>query len=320
MGAYAIRRLLWIPVTVILTTIVVFLLVRFIPGDTIDMIQAQMEASGGAGAIDRAAIKHALGLDVPVYVQYGRWVSNIVVHGDMGKSLRTQLPITPQILNRIPLTFELGLMGILVGLLISLPIGVYAAIRQDTITDYILRSIAILLISVPSFWIGTLVVLYPSIWWGWTPPMEFISFFKNPLGNLGMMIIPALVLGTGQTGGTMRMTRTMMLEVLRQDYIRTAWSKGLSERIVVLRHAVKNAFIPIVTMIGAGIPSLVGGSVIIEQIFNLPGMGRLMLDSLSGRDYPIVSAINLIMAVLVIFTNLFVDLTYGWLDPRIHYQ
>jgi peptide/nickel transport system permease protein len=150
--------------------------------------------------------------------------------------------------------------------------------------------------------------------------MEFISFFKNPLGNLGMMIIPALVLGTGQTGGTMRMTRTMMLEVLRQDYIRTAWSKGLSERIVVLRHAVKNAFIPIVTMIGAGIPSLVGGSVIIEQIFNLPGMGRLMLDSLSGRDYPIVSAINLIMAVLVIFTNLFVDLTYGWLDPRIHYQ
>ena len=320
MGAYAIRRLLWIPVTVILTTIVVFLLVRFIPGDTIDMIQAQMEASGGAGAIDRTAIRHALGLDVPVYVQYGRWVSNIVVHGDMGKSLRTQLPITPQILNRIPLTFELGLMGILVGLLISLPIGVYAAIRQDTITDYILRSIAILLISVPSFWIGTLVVLYPSIWWGWTPPMEFISFFKNPLGNLGMMIIPALVLGTGQTGGTMRMTRTMMLEVLRQDYIRTAWSKGLSERIVVLRHAVKNAFIPIVTMIGAGIPSLVGGSVIIEQIFNLPGMGRLMLDSLSGRDYPIVSAINLIMAVLVIFTNLFVDLTYGWLDPRIHYQ
>jgi peptide/nickel transport system permease protein len=320
MGAYVIRRLLWIPVTIILTTVVVFLLVRFIPGDIVDTIQAQMAANGGAETVDRNAIEHALGLDVPVYVQYGRWIGKIVVHGDMGTSLRTQQAITPQILKRIPLTFELGLMGILVGLVISLPIGVYAAIRQDTITDYILRSIAILLISVPSFWIGTLVILYPSIWWGWTPPMEFISFFKNPLGNLGMMIIPALVLGAAQTGGTMRMTRTMMLEVLRQDYIRTAWSKGLSERVVVLRHAIKNAFIPIVTMIGAGIPTLIGGSVIIEQIFNLPGMGRLMYDSLLGRDYPIVSAINLIMAILVIFTNLFVDVTYGWLDPRIHYQ
>jgi peptide/nickel transport system permease protein len=320
MGAYAMRRLLWIPVTLLLTTIVVFLLVRFIPGDIVDTIQAQMVDNGGAGAIDRPAIEHALGLDVPVYTQYGRWIGNIVFHGNMGKSLRTQLPITPQIVSRIPITFELGLMGIIVGLLISLPIGVYSAIRQDTITDYILRSIAILLISIPSFWLGTLVVLYASLWWGWTPPMEFISLFKNLPGNLGMMIVPALVLGAAQTGGTMRMTRTMMLEVLRQDYIRTAWSKGLSERVVVLRHAVKNAFIPIVTMIGAGIPSLIGGSVIIEQIFNLPGMGRLMYESLMGRDYPIVSAINLILAVLVVVTNLGVDLTYGWLDPRIHYQ
>ena len=320
MGAYAIRRLLWIPVTVILATIVVFLLVRFIPGDIVDTIQAQMQDQGGTGEIDRAAIEHALGLDVPVYTQYGRWIKNIVFQGNMGKSLRTQLAITPMIATRIPITFELGIMGILIGLIISLPIGVYSAIRQDTIPDYILRSIAIILISVPSFWIGTLVVLYPSIWWGWAPPMDYISFFKDPLANLGIMIIPALVLGTGQTGGTMRMTRTMMLEVLRQDYIRTAWSKGLTERIVVIRHAIKNAFIPIVTMVGGGIPMLIGGSVIIEQIFNLPGMGRLMYESLMGRDYPIVSAINLMFAALVIFTNLFVDLTYGWLDPRIHYQ
>jgi peptide/nickel transport system permease protein len=320
MGAYAVRRLLWIPVTVILATIVVFLLVRFIPGDIVDTIQAQMQDQGGTGVIDRAAIEHALGLDVPVYVQYGRWIKNIVIQGNLGKSLHTQLAITPMIANRIPITFELGLMGIIIGLIISLPIGVYSAIRQDTIPDYILRSIAIILISVPSFWIGTLVVLYPSIWWGWTPPMEFVSFFKDPLRNLGIIIIPALVLGTGQTGGTMRMTRTMMLEVLRQDYIRTAWSKGLTERIVVIRHAIKNAFIPIVTMVGGGIPMLIGGSVIIEQIFNLPGMGRLMYESLMGRDYPIVSAINLMFAALVIFTNLFVDLTYGWLDPRIHYQ
>jgi peptide/nickel transport system permease protein len=224
------------------------------------------------------------------------------------------------ILQRIPLTFELGFMALIIGLLISIPIGVYSAIRQDTITDYFLRSLSILLISVPSFWLGTMIVLYPSIWWHWAPPMEFIPFFTNPIGNLGMMIIPALVLGSQQSGSTMRMTRTMMLETLRQDYIRTAWSKGLSERVVVIRHAMKNALIPVVTMVGGGIPALVGGSVIIEYIFNLPGMGRLMIDALNGRDYPIISAINLIMATIVIANNLFIDLTYGWLDPRIHYQ
>jgi peptide/nickel transport system permease protein len=255
-----------------------------------------------------------------VYVQYGIWASNIVVHGDMGKSLRTGLPITPEIIRRIPITFELGLMATLIGLIIAIPIGIYAAIRQDSILDYILRSISILLISVPSFWIGTMVVLYPSIWWGWTPPMEFIPFGANPLGNLGMMILPALVLGTMSTGGTMRMTRTMMLETLRQDYIRTAWSKGLNERVIVIRHAAKNAMIPIVTMVGGSIPGLIGGSVIMEQIFNLPGMGRFMLDALQNRDYPEVSAVNLILATVVICNNLFIDLTYGWLDPRVHYQ
>jgi peptide/nickel transport system permease protein len=263
---------------------------------------------------------HLLGLDVPVYVQYARWVSGIVVHGSFGTSLRSSQPITPMLLQRIPLTFELGFMALIIGLLIAIPVGVYSAIRQDTVTDYILRSISILLISVPSFWLGTMIVLYPSIWWHWAPPMEFIPFFTNPLGNLGMMIIPALVLGSQSTGSTMRMTRTMMLETLRQDYIRTAWSKGLSERVVVIRHAMKNALIPVVTLVGGQIPSLVGGAVIIEQIFNLPGMGRLMIDALNGRDYPIISAINLIMATVVIANNLFIDLTYGWLDPRIHYQ
>ena len=319
MGAYAIRRLLWIPVTVILTTMIVFLLVRFIPGTVVDIIESQMAANGG-GTIDRAAILKLLGLNVPVYVQYGRWVSNIVVHGSFGTSLRSSQPITPMTQQRVPLTFELGLMALIIGLLISIPIGVYSAIRQDSITDYILRSLSILLISIPSFWLGTMIVLYPSIWWHWAPPMEFIPFFTNPIGNLGMMIIPALVLGSQQSGSTMRMTRTMMLETLRQDYIRTAWSNGLSERVVVIRHAMKNALIPVVTMVGGGIPALVGGSVIIEYIFNLPGMGRLMIDALNGRDYPIISAINLIMATIVIANNLFIDLTYGWLDPRIHYQ
>ena len=318
MGAYTIRRLLWIPVTVILTTIIVFLLVRFIPGNIIDLIASEMGAQGQN--IDRAALMHMMGLDAPVYVQYGRWISGILIHGSFGKSLTSQNPITPMIAQRVPLTFELGLMALLIGLIISLPIGIYSAIRQDSTPDYILRSISILLISVPSFWIGTMLILYSSIWFHWTPSMVYIPFVKNPMGNLGMMIIPAAILGSQQTGSTMRMTRTMMLETLRQDYIRTAWSKGLSERIVGTRHAMKNALIPVVTMVGSGIPSLVVGAVIIEQIFNLPGMGRLMMDALQTRDYPINSAVNVIMATIVIANNLLIDLTYGWLDPRIHYK
>jgi peptide/nickel transport system permease protein len=301
-----------------LTTIIVFLLVRFIPGNIIDLIASEMGAQGQN--IDRAALMHMMGLDAPVYVQYGRWISGIFIHGSFGKSLTSQNPITPMIAQRVPLTFELGLMALLIGLIISLPIGIYSAIRQDSTPDYILRSISILLISVPSFWIGTMLILYSSIWFHWTPSMVYIPFVKNPMGNLGMMIIPAAILGSQQTGSTMRMTRTMMLETLRQDYIRTAWSKGLSERIVVTRHAMKNALIPVVTMVGSGIPSLVGGAVIIEQIFNLPGMGRLMMDALQTRDYPIISAVNVIMATIVIANNLLIDLTYGWLDPRIHYK
>jgi peptide/nickel transport system permease protein len=173
---------------------------------------------------------------------------------------------------------------------------------------------------VPGFWLGTMIMIYPSIWWGWSPPMELIQFSKDPLGNIGMFLLPAIVLGTAMTGGTMRMTRAMMLETLRQDYTRTAWAKGLSERVIVIRHAMKNALIPVVTIIGMQLPLIIGGSVIIEQIFVLPGIGRLLLEALNQRDYPIVSGINLVFATFVIVVNLLVDITYGWLDPRIHYQ
>jgi peptide/nickel transport system permease protein len=299
---------------------VVFLLVRFIPGNVVDLIIAEIQPSAGTAVIDRAAIEHELGLDVPVYVQYGRWVSAIVTKGSLGYSLNGHRDIAAEIMHRLPVTMELGVMGLIIGIIISIPIGVYAAIRQDTIPDYILRSLAILLISVPSFWIGTMIMIYPSIWWGWSPPMELIQFSKNPLGNIGMFLLPAIVLGTGLTGTAMRMTRAMMLETLRQDYTRTAWAKGLTERAIVIRHAMKNALIPVVTIIGMQLPLIIGGSVIIEQIFVLPGIGRLLLEALNQRDYPIVSGINLVFATFVIVVNLLVDLTYGWLDPRIHYQ
>jgi len=319
-GAYVARRLLWIPITVFLISIVVFLLVRFLPGNVIDLLISQLQPSAGQMHVTRAAIAHSLGLDVPVYVQYGRWVGNIIAHGSLGNSLMGNQPILPSIEAALPVTAELGILAIIFSIIISIPIGVYSAIRQDTIQDYIWRGISVLFISVPAFWIGTMIMIYPAIWWGWSPPMQLIPFFKDPAGNLGMFILPALVLGVTMTGGTMRMTRTMMLEVLRQDYIRTAWSKGLKERVVVTRHAMRNALIPVITIIGMQIPMIVGGSVIIEQIFSLPGLGRLMLAAINERDYPTVSGINVFVAVFVIIINILVDIAYGWLDPRIHYQ
>ena len=319
MRAYIMRRLLLIIPTLFILTILVFLSVRFIPGDIIDVMIGDL-AYMGAGDIDREALERKLGLDVPVYVQYGRWVGDILLHGTLGESLLGGFTIEERILARLPVTIELGLMAIVIGLVIALPVGIYSAIRQYTVTDYLGRSIAVVGLATPNFWLGIMVMIFPAIWWGWSPPMKLIPFTEDPLGNLGMFLIPSLILGTYLSAATMRMTRTMMLEVLRQDYIRTAWSKGLKERVVVMRHAVKNALIPVVTLIGLQMPILVGGSVIMENIFNLPGLGRLMLDALQVRDYPLVSGINLFLATTVIGINLMIDLIYPYLDPAVRYK
>jgi peptide/nickel transport system permease protein len=317
--SYIISRLLWMIATLILVTIIVFLTVRLMPGDVIDLIQVQAESSTTA-KIDRAAIEHALGLDVPVYVQYARWTGRIVLHGDLGTSLLSGQPVAGEILHRLPITLELCLLALVIGITIALPIGIYSAIRQDTWGDYVGRSIAIAGVAIPNFWLGTMVMIYPSIWWGWSPPMEAVPFIENPIENLKMFIIPAAIMGVYVSGVTMRMTRTMMLEVLRQDYIRTAWSKGLKERAVVMRHALKNALIPVITIVGLSISTMIGGAVIIEQIFALPGVGLLVLESLNRRDYTMVSGITLFIAVIVMVLNLAVDLTYGYLDPRVRYK
>ena len=319
MRAYINRRLLLIIPTLLILTILVFLSVRFIPGDIIDVMVGDL-AYMGAGDIDREALERKLGLDVPVYVQYGRWVGDILLHGTLGESLLGGFTIEERILARLPVTIELGLMAIVIGLVIALPVGIYSAIRQYTVTDYLGRSIAVVGLATPNFWLGIMVMTFPAIWWGWSPPMKLIPFTEDPLGNLGMFLIPSLILGTYLSAATMRMTRTMMLEALRQDYIRTAWSKGLREKVVVLRHAVKNALIPVVTLIGLQMPILVGGSVIMENIFNLPGLGRLMLDALQVRDYPLVSGINLFLATAVIGINLMIDLIYPYLDPAVRYK
>ena len=317
MRTYIIRRILLVVPTLFLVTIIVFAVVRMIPGDVIDVLMSEMSELGTS--VDRERIMQMLGLDLPVHVQYGRWIGG-VLQGDLGTSLRGSVPITPKILARLPVTLELGVFSVIIGLLIALPIGIYSAIRQNTIGDYAGRGIAVTFISVPTFWTSTMVMIFPALWWGWAPSVRLIPFTQDPLGNLGMFLLPATILGTVLSGTTMRMTRTMALEVLRQDYIRTAWSKGLREKIVVLRHVLKNALIPVVTIVGFQLPILIGGSVIIEQIFVLPGLGTLLLDSISKRDYPIISGINLFFATAVVLINLLIDLTYAFLDPRVRYR
>ena len=319
MRAYIIRRLLLIIPTLFLLTILVFLSVRFLPGDVIDAMLGRMEYDQ-PGTIDREALERMLGLDVPGYVQYVRWLGRIFLHGSLGESLMGRGAVEEQIIDRLPVTVELGLLAIVIGLVIALPVGIYSAIRQDTAADHAGRSVAIIGLATPNFWLGIMVMIYPAIWWGWSPRLELIPFSEDPLENLGMFLIPSLILGTASAAAIMRLTRTMMLEVLRQDYIRTAWSKGLRERVVIIRHTIKNALIPVVTLIGLQLPILVGGSVIMENIFNLPGLGRLMLVALNDRDYPLVSGINLFFATAVIAANLITDLFYAFLDPRVRYK
>jgi peptide/nickel transport system permease protein len=319
MRAYIVRRLLLIIPTLLLVTIVVFLTVRLVPGSVIDQMLAQRGGQATGVAMDVEAIRHSMGLDQPVHVQYGRWIWSLL-HGDLGKSLWTGRSVSEELGERLIVTFELGFLAFIIAQLIALPIGIYSAIRQDTAGDFIGRSFAIICIAVPSFWLGTMVMVFPSIWWNWSPPARYITFFQDPSQNLELFIIPAILLGMSMSGTTMRMLRTTMLEVLRQDYIRTAWSKGLRERVVILRHGLKNALIPVVTVIAGQIPVMIGGAVIIEQIFNLPGMGRLFLDSIMGRDYPYVQGINVFLAVIGMFIILATDLSYAYLDPRIRYR
>ena len=317
MRAYVIRRLLLVIPTLFILSVLVFLSARFIPGDIVDTMVASDQ--NPAAGVDREALLRALGLDVPVHVQYGRWLHGIILRGTLGDSLLGKWSVEEKIVGRLPVTLELGFLALVIGLVLGVPIGIWSAIRQDTTVDYAGRSVAIFGLATPNFWLGIMVMTYPVIWWGWSPPMQLIAFADDPLGNLEMFLIPSLILGTALSAATMRMTRTMMLEVLGQDYIRTAWSKGLRERVVVVRHAIKNALIPVVTLIGLQLPILVGGAVIMENIFNLPGLGRLMLTALTDRDYPVISGINLFFATVVVAINLMIDLIYGYLDPRVRY-
>ena len=269
-----------------------------------------------------------LGLDKPWYIQYFAWLGD-AARGDFGESLRTGRSIGTELRDRFPVTLELTTLALLVSLIISLPIGVLSAVRQDSLLDYIARSTAIGALAIPVFWAATLVIVLPSVWWNVAPPIAYKDLWVDPWENLKIMLFPygkfvpvgpAVILGVGLSGTVLRLTRAQMLEVLRQDYIRTAWAKGLRERTVIIRHALKNALIPVVTVIGLQFPFLIGGAVIVESIFNIPGVGRYLLAAIQGLDYTVVQSVVLIIAVAVVVSNLIVDLMYAYLDPRIRYS
>ncbi len=315
MQAYIIRRLLALLPTLFFASLIVFLSMRMIPGDVIDLMLAQNDI---ATASDRAELEQALGLDQPLVTQYFSWVGNALT-GDLGRSLWQNTSVAEQLMATLPITFELGFLALIVALSVALPIGIYSALKQDSAGDYLTRSFSLVMLAVPGFWLGTLVMVFPSVWWRWAPEIEFIPFFEDPLHNLSHMMVPAILLGLSMSAVTMRMTRTMMLEVLRQDYIRTARAKGVAEFRLVLWHALRNGLIPVVTLIGLQAPLLIGGAVILEQIFVVPGMGLLLLDAVFQRDYPVISGIFLIVGVGVLLINLLVDLSYGLLDPKVRH-
>ncbi|HTE83314.1 MAG TPA: ABC transporter permease [Dehalococcoidia bacterium] len=312
MQAYIIRRLVLAVPTFIGITIFVFLALRMIPGDTVD----QMAAGGAITAEGKAQIRQALGLDRPWYTQYASWMGGLL-HANLGRSLVSGNSIAHDVGQRFPQSLELDLLAIVVGLLIALPIGVIAALRQGTWLDYAGRSAAITALSIPNFWLATLLLIVPSFLWHVAPALQYQTLFQDPITNLSTLALPVLVLGIGLSGLTLRLCRTQMLEVLSEDYVRTAWAKGLSTRAVVLRHAMRNALLPIVTLIGLQIPFLLGGTVVVEQIFNLPGLGSYLLLAVSQRDYPAIQAVDILIGAVVIVSNLVVDVLYGRLDPRL---
>ena len=313
MRLYVLRRLAVAIPSLLIASLVVFTLPRLIPGD---VVQLMLEEK--AYGKDLEDLRAKLGLNRPIYVQYFEWTGR-VLRGDLGESLWTKRPVLEELTRRIPVTLELGVLALFFAVLIALPIGLLAAIRQDTVADYVARTIAILGLSVPGFWIATLVVLLPAIWWGWSPPIHYTELTKDPAQHLLQFAIPAFILGLVSSATIMRLTRAQLLEVLRQDYVRTAWAKGLRERVVVLKHSFKNAVIPVITVLGLQVSAILGGTVIFESIFGLPGMGRFLFDAINQRDYPVIQGVNLLIVTVVVTMNLIVDACYAILDPRIRY-
>ena len=310
---YFFKRLLVAIPSLVIASVIVFSLVRLILGDVVVLMMEENQY-----ADDLEAMRAKLGLDRPIYVQYFDWAGRALV-GDLGESLYTRRPVAQELLTRFPVSLELGTTAIFFAILLGVPIGIVSAVRQDTARDYVARGGAILGLSIPGFWLGTLAVVLPAIYFKWSPSIQFTKLTDDPWGHVAQFVLPGLLLGIGSAASIMRLTRTQLLEVLRQDYVRTAWSKGMGERMVVLKHSLKNSLIPVVTVLGIQIAQVLSGTVIFESIFGLPGMGRSLFNAITERDYPVIQGINLVVVTTVVAVNLMVDFVYAYLDPRIRF-
>jgi peptide/nickel transport system permease protein len=317
MRTYILKRLLLIIPTLLGAASLVFLIMRVIPGDV-----ALLILGGDGAAIDQKqliAVRQKLGLDQPLIVQFGTWLWG-VLRLDFGNSLWTGKPVIHELMIRLPLSLVLALLATILSVLIAIPLGMLAAVRQDTWIDYLVRIISIGGLAIPGFWVGILCILGLVIFFSWGPPLEFTPPWVDPWANFQMMIWPVVTVGYRYSAVTTRMTRSTVLEVLREDYIRTAWAKGLAERVIVIRHALKNAMLPVITLVGTEFAFLIGGLVVTETVYTLNGVGRFVVDAVAHRDYPVVQALVFLIAFGFVVVNLLVDLTYAWFDPRIRYR
>ena len=318
MRTYLAKRLLLIVPTLFGVAAVVFLIMRVIPGDVTLLILGG-DQTGRIDPKQLAAMRHQLGLDQPLVAQFATWLWG-VLRLDFGNSLWTGQPVIQEVLIRLPLSLEVAVLATIVSVLLAIPLGMLAAVRQDTWVDYVIRIGSIGGQAIPSFWVGILVILFLVIYFGWGPPLEFTPPWVDPWANFQQLVWPVLTVGYRYAAVTTRMTRSTVLEVLREDYIRTAWAKGLRERAVVIRHALKNAMLPVITLVGTEFAFLIGGLVVTETVFTLNGVGRFVVDAVAHRDYPVVQALVFLIALCFVVVNLLIDLTYAWLDPRIRYH
>ena len=321
MQTYIVKRTLLIVPTLLMVTIVIFVLLRVVPGDPAVMLLAGGESGGSEEQYTQeqlAALRAKLGTDKPIVVQYGIWIGNML-RLDFGTSFFYDTPVSEDLKQKFPVTLELALIATLLAIVVAVPLGVISAIKQDSVADYFTRIITISGVAIPNFWMAILMIFFLVLLFGWMPPIVYVSLWEDPVANLKQLFFPALALGFSNMAFIARVTRSAMLEVFREDYIRTARSKGLREMVVVFRHALKNALLPVVTISGYEFGRLMAGTIIIEVIFMVPGMGRLLVTSIFHRDFPMIQAVIVLITVLVLVLNMALDLVYAWLNPRIRY-
>lgn len=316
MVRYIAQRLVSLIPVLIGISLVTFFLIRLVPGDVVDLML------GNETTIDegrRQELRKVFGLDEPIYVQYINWASD-VVRGDLGTSLRTGQSVRGEIFSKMPVTIELTIFSVIIALLIAIPAGIIAAVKVGTTAEAAAQGVSLLGLSLPNFWLGTLLILVTSRYFHWFPAANYVSFVDDPWKNIQIFILPAISLGAALAAITMRMMRSSLLEVLRREYITTARAKGLSNNTVISRHAIRNAMIPVITVVGIQIGRLLGGAIIIEELFNLPGMGRLAIDAIEQRDYPMIQGVVMVTTIAFVLINLAVDIFYSYIDPRIRYS